>query len=98
MCHSLLRIVEFRANRRRERRKWKYILTCTANCVTFGNGVGGGKLCKLGVPCNVTDCTVRSLYYRLLFILDTSLFLLHLLIKEQEKHSSRASRIYLLAS
>jgi hypothetical protein len=60
---------------------------------------GEQKLCKVGVLCNVTEYTVRSLlYYRLLFILDTSLFLSHILIKWQEKHGSRASRIYLPAS
>jgi hypothetical protein len=60
---------------------------------------GEKKLCKVGVLCNVTEYTVRSLlYYRLLFILGTSLFLLHILINGQEKHGSRASRIYLPAS
>jgi hypothetical protein len=89
MCHSLLRIVEFRENRRRERRKWNCILICTVNCVTFGNEKNKKKLCKVGVLCNVTEYTVRSLvYYRMLFILDTSLFLLHILIKGQEKHGS----------
>ena len=62
MSYSLLRIVEFRENRRRERRKWNCILTCTVNCVTFGNG-GVGELCKVCVLCNVTEYTVRSLLY-----------------------------------
>lgn len=62
-------------------------------------GRGEKKLRKVGVLCNVTEYTIRSLlYYRLLFILYSSLFLLHILIKGQEKRGSRASRIYLPAS
>jgi hypothetical protein len=54
---------------------------------------------RVGVLCNVTECTVRSvLYYRLTVTLDTSLFLLLSLVKGKEKHGRRASRIYVSAS